>query len=471
MNKLVRNIREALELCHIEDGLRISFHHGLRNGDYVLNMVMQEIAGLGIRNLTLNASSLFSAHEPLIRHIEDGVVTKVETDYVTGKVADAISAGIVPQPVTFLSHGGRADRMKEAEHRIDIAFIAASASDPMGNCSGKYGASAFGSMGYALCDARYAKKVVVITDDLRPYPLYDFSIPETDVDYVVCVESIGDPALISTGTTKLTRDPIQHSMARTAANVIAASALLKDGFNFQTGSGGGTLATALYLGEIMKERSIHGGCCVGGMTGHLVRMLDEGTFDCLLDVQCFDLEAVASLKSNPRHREISAEHYAGFVAKSSAVNCLDAVLLGATQIDTEFNVNVHTSSTGRIIGGSGGHCDAAAGAKLTIILAPLIRHRIPIVVEHVLCKSTPGSTVDALVTQYGVAVNPQREELGQQLRASGIKVVDIHDLQKEAERISGVPARPRLGSNVVADVIYRDGSHMDSIYSVKEPQR
>ncbi len=63
----------------------------------------------------------------------------------------------------------------------------------MGNCSGKLGRSACGSLGYAMPDAMHAKHVIVITDDLRPYPLSDWSIPETQVDQVVSVVSIGDP--------------------------------------------------------------------------------------------------------------------------------------------------------------------------------------------------------------------------------------------------------------------------------------
>ena len=111
-----------------------------------------------------------------------------------------------------------------------MAFIAAPTSDPMGNCSGKYGPSACGSLGYAYADAMFAKKVVVITDNLVPYPLQDWSIPETEVDSVVQVSSIGDPKGIVSGTTRITRDPVGLVMAAQAARVIEASGLLKDGF-------------------------------------------------------------------------------------------------------------------------------------------------------------------------------------------------------------------------------------------------
>ena len=465
MNKLVSDLKEAITLCDIKDGMSISFHHALRNGDFVLNTVIGQLAELGLHHLTLKASSIFPVHAPLVEHIRSGVISKIETDYMSGPVASAISDGIMEEPVIFQSHGGRADRFAEEDSRADVAFIAASASDNMGNCSGRFGKNAFGSMGYAFADAMNARKTVVVTDNLCDYPLYDFSISENYIDYVVCIPNIGDPDQISSGTTKMTKDPIAHCIAQHASQVIEATGLLQNGFNFQTGAGGATLATAKYLKELMQKKGIKGGCCVGGMTGYLVQLLKEGYFESLLDVQCFDLEAVASLNSDSGHREITAMHYASAKAKSSAVNNLDIVMLGATQIDTDFNVNVHTDSLGRIMGGSGGHCDAAAGAKATIILAPLIRHRIPIVVDKVTCISTPGNTVDILVTQYGTAVNPERKDLIDKLTASGIHLYDIHELREMAESVSGKPAATSHSKKIVADVLYRDNTHLDYIYS------
>ena len=107
-------------------------------------------------------------------------------------------------------------------------------------------------------DAMHAKHVIVITDDLRPYPLIDWSIPETQVDQVVCVDSIGDPKGIVSGTTKITRDPVGLAMAMEAVRVIRASGLLKDGFSFQTGAGGASLAAAKFLKDVMLKENIHG---------------------------------------------------------------------------------------------------------------------------------------------------------------------------------------------------------------------
>ena len=467
MDKVVRSLKEAIELAGVQSGMTVSFHHHMRNGDFVLNMVMEELAQKGIKNLTVNASSVFDCHKPLIDHIQNGVVTKLCCNYMAAGVGRAISAGIMDTPVEFRTHGGRPADIVSGKTPIDVAFIAAPTADTMGNCTGKIGKSACGSLGYAYADAMYAKKVVVITDNLVPYPLTERSIDETYIDYVVPVEAIGDPAGIVSGTTKITRDPVGLVMAETAAKVIQASGLLKDGFSFQTGAGGATLAAAKYLKDIMLKDNIKGSFGLGGITGYMVDMLNAGCFQKLLDVQCFDLKAVESIRTNPNHSEVSAMHYASPNAKSAAVDSLDVVLLGATEVDLGFNVNVHTDSNGSIMGGSGGHSDTAAGAKLAMIIAPLSRARLPIVTDKVQCISTPGKTIDVLVTQRGVAVNPNQTELKRALQAAKLPVCDIEELKARAEAICGAPKAVRHGNKVVANVIYRDGTVIDQLYNVE----
>lgn len=467
MSKLVASVREAIERTGLKDGMTISFHHHMRNGDYVLNMVLAEAAAMGIKDLTVNASSIFDIHEPLIEHIRNKVVTGVECNYMGGRVGKAISEGILEKPVIFRTHGGRAGDMENGSSKIDIAFLAAPCADPMGNCSGKYGPSACGSLGYAFSDAMHAAKTVVITDNLVPYPLKDTSIDEGYVDYVVQVPQIGDPAKIVSGTTKITRDPVGLRIASLAAQVVKHSGYLKDGFSFQTGAGGASLAVAKYVEEMMKKDGIKGSFCMGGITGYMVDMADKGFFETILDVQCFDLKAIESIRENPRHQEISAMRYASPAAKSAAVDSLDVVILGATQVDVDFNVNVHTDSNGYIMGGSGGHSDTAAGSKLAIIVAPLIRARLPLIVDQVLCKSTPGETVDVVVTQRGIAVNPRQKELKEKLVKAGLPVLEIQELKQIAEEISGVPRSVEMGDKVVAKVLYRDGTLLDEIKNVK----
>ncbi len=463
MSKLVGSVREAVQAVGLTDGMTISFHHHLRNGDYVLNMVLAEIAGMGLKDLNVNASSIFDVHEPIIEHIKKKVVTGLEVNYMGGKVGRAISEGILEKPVIFRSHGGRAGDMDRGAAKVDVAFIAAPCADDMGNMSGKYGPSACGSLGYAFSDAMCAKKVVVITDHLVPYPLLDCSIPEGYVDVVVQVDKIGDASRIVSGTTKITRDPVGLRIAYLASQVVKHSGYLKDGFSFQTGAGGASLAVAKYVEEMMEKEGIKGSFCMGGITGYLVSMMEKGYFETILDVQCFDLAAIASIRDNKNHQEISATRYASPAAKSCAVDSLDVVILGATQVDTDFNVNVHTDSNGYIMGGSGGHCDTAKGAKLAIVVAPLIRARLPLIVDQVLCKSTPGETIDVIVTQRGIAVNPKNQKLKEALIAAHLPVKDIRELKRMAEEIAGVPKAVTCTGRVVANVLYRDGTLMDTI--------
>ena len=466
MSKLVNSLKEAIALSGLTDGMTVSFHHHLRNGDFVLNMVMEQIAQLGIRDLTVNASSLFDVHMPLLGHIRSGVVTGLAADYISGGLGREISRGIMEKPVEFRTHGGRPKDIALGRTPIDVAFVAAPAADRSGNCTGKQGRSACGSLGYAFADAMYAKKVVVITDGLVDGTLSDISISGEYVDYVVEVDAIGDPKGIVSGTTQITRDPVGLVMASLAAKTIDASGLLKDGFAFQTGAGGASLAAAKYLKEIMLQKNIQGSFGLGGITGYMVDMLHAGCFQKLLDVQCFDLKAVESIRSDPRHQEISAIQYAA-PGQHSAVDDLDVVILGATQIDTDFNVNVHTDSNGYIMGGSGGHSDTAAGAKLSMIIAPMFRARLPIVTDRVACISTPGKDVDVLVTQGGIAVNPARVELRDRLIEAKLPVIDIHDLKDKIEGITGRPKPLQKGDRVVAEVIGRNGDLQDRIFNVK----
>ena len=444
--KLVPSLRAAIEKVGLKDGMTISFHHHLRNGDLVLPQVMAEIAAMGIRDLTLCASSLSKNHTCLIDYIRLGVITGIETSGMRGELAEAISREcILPKPVVFKTHGGRARSIERGERRIDVAFIGASCCDNMGNMNGCLGPSAFGSMGYAKVDARFAKKVVAITDHLVPYPANPISIPQTAVDCVVQVERIGDPQLISQGATRKTRNPVELAIADYASQVIIAAGLVKNGFSYQAGSGGISLAVARYLKDYMKANGIKGSFASGGITSTMTEMLQEGCFEALLDVQTFD--------ADPQ-------------AKGNVANELDVMILSATEVDTNFNVNVLTASDGVIMGALGGHPDTAAGANLAVVVAPLIRKRVPIVVDRVVTISTPGECVDVVVTERGIAVNPQNPMLKARLIERGLPVYEIEELRDMAYRLTGKPEPPRYGNKVVGLVEYRDGTILDVIRNV-----
>ena len=462
-DKLVAGLAQALKACQIENGMTLSFHHHLRNGDYVVNQTLDAAAKLGLRDLKVAASALFPAHVPLVDHAKKGVFTRLDAGVMYESLGRAMLDAPLAEPVVMRTHGGRARAIDAGELSIDVAVIAAPAVDRFGNISGMAGPSAFGSIGYAIPDSRHARKVIAVTDHLVDGLLEQISISHDLVDCIVPLDRIGDPEGIESGTTRLTKDPVALCIARLACRLIEHSGLLRDGFNFQTGAGGASLAAAHYLREVMREKGVKGGFLLGGSTTYLVSMLEEGLFADMFDVQCFDLAAVRSLGRNPRHREISASLYASPGRKSCYVDALDVVLLGATEIDTSFNVNVHTDSNGFVIGGSGGHSDTAAGARLAIIVAPLVRGRLPIVVDKVLARSTPGSTVDALVTEYGIAINPANADLLDSLHGSALPILDINELRAIALSLAGKPDPVEWSDRVFARLEYRDGVFIDAI--------
>lgn len=462
-NKLLPSIEEAIKKCELKDGMTISFHHHLRNGDYIMNMVMDCISRTGIKDLKIAASSIFPIHKPLVGYIKSGIVNRISCNYASGPVAEAISFGELENPLIFRTHGGRDRALEAGEEQVDIAFIGASTADPLGNLNGIDGPSAFGSLGYAFSDCRFAKKVIVLTDNLVNYPLQPTSIDESFIDYVVEVDRIGDPKGITSGSVKMIRDPLGLYIAQLAAEVIEHSGLLKEGLSFQTGAGGISLAVAQFLKEKMIKAQVKGSFVLGGATSYLVELLNEGLFQCILDTQSFDSIAIQSLRENPKHVEIASSLYANPHNKGCVVNQLDVMILGATEVDVNFNVNVHTTSAGMIIGGSGGHADTAACSKLSIVVTPAIRGRVPIVVDDVVTITTPGETVDCIVTDMGIAVNPSQEVLRKNLLSKGLPVKDINDLKADIEKLTGKPKKLITSDQIVALVEYRDGSVIDVI--------
>lgn len=468
-NKVLSNIREAIDAVGLKDGMTISFHHHLRDGDYILNTVVDEIAKMGIKNITICASSLNKTHEPLIEHVKNGVITGIQSSGLRGKLAKEISTkNILGNPVIFRTHGGRARAIEAGDVKIDVAFLGASSCDKMGNMNGVNGKSAFGAIGYAMVDAEYADKVVAITDNIVEYPLYPISITQSLVDYVVVMDEIGDTSLISTGATRVTNNPLELKIAENAAKVLIDSGYVKNGFSFQAGSGGSSLAVVKFIKEYMKENKIIGSFASGGINSYLVNMLEEGLFKALFDTQTFDCESSSSLKRNPNHIEMSASMYANPHNKGCVAHQLDIMVLSATEVDINFNINVMTGSTGVIMGAQGGHPDTAAGAKLTVVVAPLMRKRIPIIVDAVTTVVTPGETVDVVVTERGIAVNPRRTDIIEKLSKSNLPIMTIEELKKLAECFTGIPEKPEFDEEIVGIVEYRDGTVMDVIRKVKQ---
>lgn len=466
-SKMLNSIEEAIVKSGLKDGMTISFHHHFREGDYILNMVVDTIAKLGIKNLTLASSSLSNVHSALIKHIKDGVITRISTSGLRGQLGDEISKGLMDEPVIIRSHGGRARAIEAGDVKIDVAFLGAASSDEYGNACGTRGVANCGSLGYGLIDAKYANKVIVITDCLVDFPNVPASISQMDVDYVVKVDKIGDPEGIASGATRYTKNPKELLMAEYASKVIVESGYFKDGFSFQTGTGGATLAVSRFLRNEMINAGIKATFALGGITKQIVEMHEEGLVKHIFDVQGFDLVAVESIDKNPNHHEIDSSLYANPHNRGCIANKLDVVVLSALEVDTDFNVNVMTGSDGVLRGASGGHCDTAACAKLTVIISPLIRGRIPCIVDSVNTVITPGDSVDVIVTEIGIAINPKRTDLIERFKNINIPVFTIQQLKEKVESIVGVPDKIEYDDKVVAIVEYRDGSIIDVVRKVK----
>ncbi len=257
-------------------------------------------------------------------------------------------------------------------------------------------------------------------------------------------------------------------LAQQAAKVIINSGYFKNGFSIQTGSGGASLAAVKFIRESMINKGIKASYALGGITSHMVKMHEEGLIERLIDVQSFDKVAAESLRVNPMHKEVSANEYASADEPGSATHYLDIVILSALEVDVNFNVNVLVGSDGIIRGAIGGHPDTSADSALSIIVCPLLRGRIPCVVENVTTLITPGSTVDVVVTEYGIAVNKRRPEIAERLKNAGLNIVDINSLKERANKIIGEAAALPFGDKVVGVVMNRDGSVMDIIKNIKD---
>ncbi|SEM34991.1 citrate lyase subunit alpha / citrate CoA-transferase [Roseovarius azorensis] len=456
----------AISALELKDGAVLSFHHHLRNGDAVMVAVLEAAARAGLRDLHVAASSIFAVHAPLVKHIESGVIGSICTNFMSGPVAEAISRGLMTSPVLLRTHGGRARAIRSGELEIDVAFVAAPSCDPMGNISGTTGPQACGVLGYPQCDVLCAKRVVAVTDTLVDYPAQRIQISQDSVDMVALVRSLGDVSGILSGTTRPSEQPDDLEIASKAARVIEASGLLVNGFSLQNGAGGTSLATAAALGRVMERKGIVGSFASGGVTGFHVDMLEAGLFESLLNVQCFDLKAIESFRNDPRHQGMSASMYANPHERGAVVDRLDAVVLGAAEIDLEFNVNVTTRADGLIMGGSGGHADTAAGATLSIVTTKLTAAGFPKIVDRVGTLTTPGKTIDVVVTNAGIAVNPGRDDLTDRLRAAGLTPVPIEELHRLALEQSERRPQRSMSDHIVAISEYRDGTVTDVIRKV-----
>lgn len=468
-SKRMDSLEQAIQAAGLKDGMTISFHHSFREGDYTVGLVLQAIRNLGIKNLRFAPSAVVNISNcSLPDFIRDGTIAAVEASGIRGALGDGLLSGEItlPTPVILRPHGARPRAVESGELTIDVAFIAASAADEAGNCTGQTGANPCGSLGYSFVDAQNAGKVIVITDTLVEYPCVPVSISQQYVDYVVTIPEIGNPQKIGSGAARLTNNPRDLMIAEMTAQVISSSSLFRNGFSFQTGVGAISIACTQFLSEKMAQRGITAGFALGGITSAIIDMYDRGQVRAVACSQSFDAVAARAILDRPGVYEIDNSDYSNPFRRGSYLDYLDFGVLSALEVDTDFNVNILTGSSGQMMGGLGGGPDVAEGAAISIVVLPIVRGRTPSIVKRVFTCCTPGESVACVITQAGIALNPKHRSyarLRQDLENAKIPTVSILELQELAYAITGQPEPIETTEDIVAVVQARDGTTLDVI--------
>lgn len=464
-DKRVKSLRDALEKAGINDGMTISTHHHFRDGDLLVNQLFDAIHELGVKDLVWFPSASFPCHEHLIPYLEDGTIDHIEGS-MNGPLGKFTSEGKMKGTGVLRSHGGRYQAVQDGEVKIDIAVIGAGCADPFGNANGLYGSSASGLLGFALADSQYADKVIVATDHMVEFPCVPWQIQGNYVDYTVEMDQIGQPDKIVSGTTRITKSPDKLLLAEMTADFCEVTGILRDGFSFQSGAGGTSLAAAEFFAKKMREKGIKARFARGGSNRYLVSMLEEGLVEYILDGQTFDLEGVRSMRDNPNHLWTSPFTSYNYHGKGNFAGMVDVAILGATEVDVNFNANVVTHSDGYLLHGIGGWQNCLF-SKTVILPVPLFRDRIPLITDEVTTLCGPGELIDVIVTERGIAINPRRNDLIEKAKKSHLPVRTIEELKEEAEKICGKPAKPELEDEIVAVIKWVDGTVLDAVRKVE----
>jgi citrate lyase subunit alpha/citrate CoA-transferase len=91
-DKRVKDLVTALDLCGLSDGMVLSNHHHLRNGDTLALQALQAADQLGVKDLMWFPSASFPCHAPVIDLMEKGTVHHIEGS-MNGPLGDYCSQG------------------------------------------------------------------------------------------------------------------------------------------------------------------------------------------------------------------------------------------------------------------------------------------------------------------------------------------------------------------------------------------
>jgi citrate lyase subunit alpha/citrate CoA-transferase len=465
-NKTVPSLKDALTKSGLRNGMVISTHHHFRNGDLLAVQIFDIAHEMGVKDLVWVPSASFECHSPLIKYLEDGTIHHIEGS-MNGALGRFTSEGKMKGIGILRSHGGRYQAVQDGDVVIDIAVIAAPTADSFGNATGDRGPAACGLLGFALADSQYAHKVIVATDNLVPFPCIPWQIHGNYVDYVVVLDKIGIPEKIVSGTTEITKSPDRLLLAEMTAQFCDEAGIIRDGFSFQAGAGGTALSIGIYFGEMLRQRGMKARFARGGSNKYLVKMLEDGLVDFILDGQTFDLDGVRSMRENANHLNTSPFTSYNYHGKGNFSTMVDVVILGATEVDVNYNANVVTHSDGLLLHGIGGWQNCLF-SKCTILPIPLFRDRIPVIRDEVTTICGPGDLIDVIVTERGIAINPLRKDIIEKLKDSKLPIKTIEQLKDEAEAICGKPDKIEYTDEPVAVIKWVDGTIIDTVWKVKK---
>jgi citrate lyase subunit alpha/citrate CoA-transferase len=462
-DKRTPDLKQALQRAGLASGMVISTHHHFRNGDRVAAQIFAAARALGVKDLVWFPSAVFPCHAELIPYLEDGTIHHIQGS-LNGPLGDFATSGRMRDLAVLRSHGGRARSLMEGDMTVDIAVIAAPACDCFGNMTGTLGPSACGGLGFAVADAEYAHHVIAMTDHLVEFPCVPWQIAGNQVDQVVVTDEIGDPSQILSGTTLPSKSPEARAIAQYAADFVFETGILREGWSFQAGAGGTSLLFTLFVRRLMEREGLRASFVRGGSSHHLVEMLESGRVGAILDGQTFDLEGVRSLRENPNH--VMTTPFTSYVAhtKGNFASMLDCAVLGATEVDLDFNANVVTHSDGRLLHGIGGWQDALR-SQCTILAIPTLRNRIPMIRDRVTTLCGPGELVDVVVTERGIAINPRRSDLVAKAQGQGLPLTTLEELKAHAESLAGgAPADLLVERDPIGLITWVDGTILDTVW-------
>lgn len=175
------------------------------------------------------------------------------------------------------------------------------------------------------------------------------------------------------------------------------------------------------------------------------------------------------MRENPAHVNTSPFTSYNYHGKGNWAPYVATAVLGATEVDTNFQANVVSHSDGYLLHGIGGWQNTLFG-ECSILAFPLFRGRIPIVMKEVTTVTAPGEMIGAVITERGIAVNPKHRNgpaILDRIKGSGLPLTTIEELYEIGQKMCGTPQPPDIDrDHPIAVIKWVDGTVIDTVYKV-----